>query len=296
LGPPAGEDLFRPRLKLRRTVGAVFLGVCLCLTLLGVAVLSILLVRIFLQGRPWLSPHFLTSFPKVLTPEKAGIKSAIAGTVWLTGITALVAVPVGVGAAVYLEEYARRNRFTRFIQLNIANLAGVPSIVYGILGLAIFIRWCHLGRSVLAGALTMSLLILPVIVIASREALAAVPNSLRQAAFALGATRWQVIWHHVLPAALPGICTGIILALSRAVGEAAPLLIIGALTYVAFVPRGPLDEFTALPIQIYDWAGRPQQEFHGLAAAGIIVLLAVLLSMNALAVGIRIYHQRRQLW
>jgi phosphate transport system permease protein len=180
------------------------------------------------------------------------------------------------------------------VHLNIANLAGVPSIVYGILGLAMFVRFCHLGRSVLAGALTMSLLVLPVIIIAAREALTAVPDSTRHAAYALGATRWQVIWHHVLPAALPGICTGIILALSRAVGEAAPLMMIGALTYVAFVPAGPLDTFTALPIQIYDWASRPQSDFHGLAAAAIVVLLAILLTMNALAIGLRSWYQGKR--
>jgi phosphate transport system permease protein len=203
---------------------------------------------------------------------------------------------VGVAAAIYLEEYAPDNRFTRLIQVNIANLAGVPSIVYGILGLAVFVRWLRFDRSVLAGALTLSLLIMPVIIIASREALLAVPQSIRHAAYALGATRWQTIRSHVLPAALPGIMTGVILAVSRAVGEAAPLLMIGALTYVAFVPEGPLDAFTALPIQIYDWCDRPQPEFHHLAAAGIIVLLGILLPMNAVAVALRAWHQRRRAW
>ena len=290
---PAGQSgLFRPRLRVRRVWGKVFEIGCLALTVGAISMLAILLVRVGMDARPWIRVSFLTHFPSVLFPEKAGVKSALAGTLWLITITAAISVPVGVGSALYLEEYMKKGRLSRFIRLNIANLAGVPSIVYGILGLAIFIRFCHLGRSVLAGALTMSLLVLPVIIIASREALAAVPNSIRLAAFALGATRWQVIWHHVLPAALPGICTGVILALSRAVGEAAPLVMIGALTYVAFVPEGPLDEFTALPIQIYDWASRPQPEFHGLAAAGILVLLAILLSMNALAIGIRTWQQR----
>jgi len=282
---------YRPRLRRRRAIGHVFAWLCCALMLVGIVALGALLVRVFLEGWPWVTRRFLTSFPSVMFPEKAGVKSALMGTLWLIGLTALVSVPIGVGAAIYLEEYASKNRLTRFIQLNIANLAGVPSIVYGILGLAVFIRGFQLGRSVLAGALTMSLLILPVIIIASREALAAVPNSIRLAAYALGATRWQVVRHHVLPAALPGIMTGIILSLSRAIGEAAPLIMIGALTYVAFVPRGPLDAFTAMPIQIYDWSGRPQQEFHNLAAAGIIVLLGVLLSMNALAIGLRTWHQ-----
>jgi len=289
-----GENLFRPRLKFRRLLGTLFATCCFLLTIGAVSMLSILLIRVYMDARPWISTHFLTNFPSVMFPEKAGAKSALAGTLWLVTLTAVISVPIGVGAAIYLHEYTRKGRFARFIQLNIANLAGVPSIVYGILGLAIFIRFCHLGRSVLAGALTMSLLVLPVIIIASQEALAAVPDSIRRAAFGVGATRWQVIWHHVLPAALPGICTGMILALSRAVGETAPLIMIGALTYVAFVPEGPLDEFTALPIQIYDWASRPQEEFHGLAAAGILVLLAILLSMNALAIGLRTWHQRNK--
>jgi phosphate transport system permease protein len=204
-------------------------------------------------------------------------------------LTAAIAIPIGVLAAVYLEEYAKPGRVSTFITINIANLAGVPSIVYGIIGLAIFVRFLGLDRSVLAGAMTMSLLILPVIIIASREAIKAVPSSLRQVAFALGATRWQVTRDHVLPQAMPGILTGVILALSRAIGETAPLIMIGALTYIAFVPEGPMDEFTALPIQIYNWTSRPQEAFHELASAGIIVLLLVLLIMNATAVWIR-YH------
>jgi phosphate transport system permease protein len=196
-------------------------------------------------------------------------------------------------AAIYLEEYAPKNRFTAFIEVNIANLAGVPSIVYGILGLAVFVRFMGLERSVLAGAMTMSLLVMPVIIIAAKEAIRAVPSSLRQAAFAVGATRWQVVRHHVLPSAIPGILTGVILALSRAIGETAPLIMIGALTYVAFVPEGPLDEFTALPIQIFNWTARPQETFHELAAGGIIVLLAILLLMNATAVYIRYRGSKR---
>lgn len=291
-----GESSFRPRLKMRRGLGRLFTLTCLALTLFGIIILGVLLLRVAMDGGSWVSIKFLTNFPSTLSPSKAGIKSALAGTLWLVGFTTLFSLPIGVGAAIYLKEYATEGRFTRFIRVNIANLAGVPSIVYGILGLAVFIRGFHLGRSVLAGALTMSLLVLPVIIIASREALAAVPNSIRLAAYGLGATRWQVVRHHVLPAALPGIMTGVILALSRALGEAAPLIMIGALTYVAFVPQGPLDAFTAMPIQIYDWTSRPQQDFHHLAAAGIIVLLIVLLSMNAAAVGIRTWQQRNKSW
>jgi phosphate transport system permease protein len=283
-------------LYLRRLLGRGFALACLLMGLAAVAALGVLLIQVFQAGASWLTYRFLTNFPSVLEPEIAGVKSALAGTLWMVLLTGLVAVPVGVGAAIYLQEYASDNWLTRVIRLNIANLAGVPSIVYGILGLAVFIRWFGLGRSVLAGALTMSLLVLPVIMIATREALVAVPPSLRLAAYALAATRWQVIRHHVLPAAMPGILTGVILALSRAIGEAAPLIMIGALTYVAFVPHSPLDAFTTLPIQIYAWSDQPQPEFHHLAAAGIIVLLSVMLSMNAVAIYIRAWQQRRRAW
>ncbi len=261
------------------------------LTWLGVVLLAILLARVAREGLGWLDIQFLSSFPSRF-PEKAGILSALAGTLWLISLTAIISVPVGVAAAVYLEEFSRPGRLKTFIEINIANLAGVPSIVYGILGLAVFVRGLALGRSVLAGALTMSLLILPVIIIASREAIKAVPQSLRQGAMALGATRWQTVRHHVMPSALPGMLTGVILALSRAIGETAPMIMIGALTYIAFTPEGPMDDFTALPIQIFNWTARPQKEFHSLAAAGIIVLLVVLLLMNAAAVFIRYRTQR----
>jgi phosphate transport system permease protein len=263
---------------------------------LAVIVLGVLLASVAQQGWRWLSWDFLNHFPSRLNPEKAGVKSALFGTLWLIGLTAAVSVPIGMAASVYLHEYARKNWLTRFVELNIANLAGVPSIVYGILGLAVFIRLLDLGRSVIAGALTLSLLILPVVIITSREALAAVPDSLRQASFALGATRWQTIRSHVLPAAIPGMMTGVILALSRAIGEAAPLIMIGALTFIAFVPEGPMDSFTAMPIQIYNWCDEPDVIFQELAGAGILVLLALLLPMNAVAVGIRAWHQRRKAW
>ncbi len=274
------------RIRRRRALGRLFELACGAMALLGALVLVILLVEVFRQGIGWLDWRFLTSFPSRF-PERAGIESALWGTVWVIGFTTLLSVPLGIGAAIYLEEFARPTRLNTFIQLNIANLAGVPSIVYGILGLAIFVRALGLGRSVVAGAFTLSLLILPVIIIAAREALRGVPRSIRLAAFAVGATRWQTVRGHVLPAAFPGILTGLILALSRAMGETAPLIMIGALSYVAFVPDGPMSGFTALPIQIFNWTARPQQGFHGLAAAGIIVLLAVLLSMDSVAAYIR---------
>jgi phosphate transport system permease protein len=289
-------------------MGRLFAAGCLVMTGVSLVVLAVLLTRVIGIGWPLVTRRFLSSFPSVLEPELGGVRSALWGSIWLIVLTAAVAVPVGVSAAVYLQEYARPSRFTRFIQLNIANLAGVPSIVYGILGLAVFIRWMQLGRSLLAAALTMALLILPVIIIATKEALAAVPDSIRQAAFAVGATRWQVVRHHVLPGALPGIMTGVILALSRAIGEAAPIIMIGALTFVQSVPHyagypprldllgAPMRPFTALPLQIYNWSSQPQAVFHTLAAAGIIVLLVLLLSMNAVAIGIRSYHQRSRTW
>lgn len=270
----------------RHKKAKLFQYFCIGVTASAITLLALLIYQVSVLGMPWLDGQFLNSFPSRF-PEKAGIKSALVGTLWLVSLTASFAIPVGVLAAVYLEEYAKPNRVREFINVNIANLAGVPSIVYGILGLAIFVRFFALERSVVSGALTMGLLILPVIIIASKEAIRAVPSSLRQAAFAVGATRWQVIRAHVLPAALPGILTGVILSMSRAIGETAPLIMIGALTYVAFVPESPMDEFTALPIQIFNWTSRPQEEFHELASAGIVVLLGVLLMMNAVAVYIR---------
>ncbi|MDJ0766877.1 MAG: phosphate ABC transporter permease PstA [Myxococcota bacterium] len=280
-------------LKRRRSRARLFRRICQSLTWFCLVLLALLLIHATREGLPWLDIGFLTEFPSRF-PERAGIKSALFGTLWLISLTALISIPFGVAAALYLEEYAAKTRLNSLIEVSIANLAGVPSIVYGILGLTVFVRWMSLGRSVLAGAMTMSLLILPVIIIASREALRAVPSSIRQAAFALGATQWQTTRHHVLPAAIPGILTGTILALSRAIGETAPLIMIGALTYVAFTPEGPMDAFTALPIQIFNWVSRPQPEFHELAAAGIVVLLTVLLMMNAVAVLIRHRSQRNK--
>lgn len=274
------------RLRRRHATTKCFRLLCAAVAWAGIVILAVLLFHVTREGIRWLDLQFLTEFPSRF-PEQAGIKSALWGTVWLITLTAGFSIPVGVAAAIYLEEFSPKNRLSQLIEVNIGNLAGVPSIVYGILGLVIFVRFLALGRSVLAGSLTMTLLILPVIIIAAREALRAVPDSIRHAAFALGATRWQAVRAQVLPVALPGILTGVILALSRAIGETAPLVMIGALTYVAFVPEGPMDAFTALPIQIFNWASRPQADFHQLAAAGIIVLLVTLLLMNATAVWIR---------
>ena len=282
----------RHRLLLRKANGAVFMVFCFLATLVGLIMLAVLLIDVLRDGWDRLSYDFINSFPSA-RPEKAGIKAALWGSIWMVGMTAVFAVPIGIGAAIYLEEYAPRHWITRVLQTNIANLAGVPSIVYGLLGLAIFVRQMELGRSLLAGSLTMALLVLPIIIIASQEAIRAVPPSYREGAFALGATRWQVVWRQVLPTALPGILTGIILALSRALGEAAPMIMIGALLFVPFTPSGPTDRFTVLPIQIFNWISRPQEAFHHAAAAGIIVLLAVLLGMNSIAIILRHRFQRR---
>ena len=282
----------RPRLFLRRTVGGFVYGVFLLSVCVGIVGLLALLYEVLTTGLPWLNWQFLTDYPS-RHPEEAGLFSALMGTVWLMAMTAILTVPVGVGAAIYLEEYAPRNLFTRIIEINVANLAGVPSIVYGLLGLALFVTWFELGRSILAGSMTLSLLVLPIVILASREAIRAVPDSYRQAAYAMGADQWQVIKGVVLPSALPGILTGTILAMSRAIGEAAPVLAISALVYLPFIPSHPMERFTVLPIQIYNWVSRPQDEFRGLAAAGIIVLLVILLSMNAIAVFLRNKYQIR---
>jgi len=276
----------------RRRWGRVFEIVSLAATLVGILVLIILLADVFADSLGWLDWQFLNNYPSRF-PQKAGIKSALVGTVWMIVLTGLFAFPVGVGAAIYLEEYAPRTRLSQIIQMNIANLAGVPSIVYGLLGLEVFVRAMALERSLLAGALTMALLILPIIIIAAQEAIRAVPLSIRQASYALGATRWQTVWHQVLPMALPGILTSTILALSRAIGETAPLITIGALTFVAFTPESIFDPFTVLPIQIFNWVSRPQAAFHHRAAAAIVVLLVVLLSMNAVAIWLRNRYQQK---
>lgn len=264
-------------------------------TWIGVVVLAALFVDIARKGLPWLSLDFLDSFASRI-PERAGIKAGLWGSIWIMLITAPLTFVIGVATALFLEEYRMYSKLGRwiqgFIQLNINNLAGVPSIVFGILGLTLFVREFNLGKSILAGAFTMTLLILPIIVVASREAIASVPQSLRLASLAMGATRLQTIWKVVLPYAFPSILTGTILALSRAIGETAPLIMIGAVTFLAFTPQSVMDMFTVMPIQIYSWISQPKEEFAGLAAAGIIVLLAVLLSMNALAIYLRNKYRR----
>ena len=250
------------------------------------AVLVSLLSHILIDAWPRLTLAFLDGVPSRFA-EKAGIKPALVGSIYLMLLTAAFSLPLGIGAAVYLEEYGTHNRLARIIELNIANLAGIPSIIYGLLGLEIFVRYAGFGRSLLAGSLTLTLLILPIIILASREALRTVPASIRAGSLALGATKWQTTWHQVIPAALPGMLTGCILAFSRAIGETAPLITIGALTYVAFLPDGLFSAFTAIPIQSFNWISRPQAEFHANAAAAIVVLLAVLFTMNAVAVWLR---------
>ncbi len=288
----AARSLFSPSLAARRVRGAIIVVLGLLSVVVALGTLAFLVADVLGRGLPWLSWGFLTSFDSRFA-ARAGLKAALAGTAYMMVFTILIALPLGVMAAIYLEEYAKDNWLTQFIQINIANLAGVPSIIYGLLGLTFFVRWMELGRSVLAGAMTMALLVLPIIIVATREAIRAVPGSVRDASYALGATRSQTVWHHVLPYAFPGILTGNILAASRAIGETAPLVTLGALTYVPFVPENPLDRFTVLPIQIFNWTSKPQAEFHDLAAAGIIVLLAVLLLLNSVAIYLRQRLRRR---
>jgi phosphate transport system permease protein len=276
----------------RKAKNKAFSAFCLAAICIAIAILLYLLVSIVIDGAPRLSSQFLSSYPSRL-PARAGIKAALFGTIWVVGLSALIAVPIGVAAAIYLEEMnQRKNKLTDFIQVNIANLAGVPSIVYGLLGLALFVRWLAFDRSILSGALTMALLILPMIILVSQEALKAVPQSYRDASLALGATRWQTIRRQVLPNAAPGIFTGIILAVSRAIGETAPLITIGAAT-AWFVPSKVSDSFTVLPIQIFDWSSRAQKGFHENAAAAILVLLIVLIALNSIAIFLRARAQKK---
>lgn len=332
---PEEEKAYTARLVGRHRLGRIFQGICLLATSFGLVVLVVLLVGIMWQAAGWLDWGFLTSYDS-RHPEQAGILAGLWGSLWLVALTAIISVPIGVGAAIYLEEFAADNWLTRIIKVNLANLAGVPSIVYGILGLTVFVRMfgafqgaervlavslgfavlripLPLGGTVIAGALTLSLLILPIVIIAAEEALRAVPPSIRHASYALGATEWQTVRHQVLPAATPGIATGVILALSRAIGETAPLVMIGALTYVAFTPgniespadlvrnpqgvlEAPFDDFTAIPLQIFNWVLYPETEYQHTAAAGILVLLIVLLVMNGTAIYIRHRFQTKLRW
>lgn len=286
------HDTVVKRMSKRLLKNKIYKMLFLSATLLALLVLAVLGYRMITQGAGYLNWDFLNNFSSRF-PQNAGIKAALVGSIWLLAVVAPVSLILGVGAAIYLEEYAKKNRITTFIQMNISNLAGVPSIVFGLLGLTIFVRMLGMGKSVLAAGLTMSLLILPVIIVAAQEAIRAVPNELREASYGIGATKWQTILKVVLPSAIPGILTGGILALSRAIGETAPLVVIGIPVIIHFLPESIFSEFTALPMQIFDWAKRPQEEFQYVAAAGILVLMAVLVFMNSIAVIIRNKFSKR---
>lgn len=281
--------------KKNRIKDKAFSWIGISASLIGILVLAVFIGFILYMGLSRLSWDFMVSLPSRFA-ENAGIYTAWIGTLWILVLTALVSFPIGVGAGIYLEEYAKSTRLNTLLEVNIANLAGVPSVIYGLLGLGIFVRMANLGNSILAGAFTLALLILPIIIVSTREAIRAVPGSIREASQGLGATKWQTIWNQILPASFGGILTGVILAISRAVGETAPLIVVGALAYVPFAPRGLLDEFTVLPIQIFNWVSRPQHEFVINAAAAIIVLLAITLLMNGLAVYLRHRWQEKMKW
>jgi len=291
--PEQQEPTFQASTSGRHGFDRVYAALVFAATVFGLVVLAVLLVDIALEGIPVLSWQFLTGFPSTIFPETSGVYPALIGSLWLLGLTAIISVPLGVGAAIYLEEYATDTWLNRMIEINISNLAGVPSIIYGLLALGIFVNLLALGASVISGALALSLLILPVIIVATREALRAIPRAVREGGYALGATQWEVIWGHLLPMALPGALTGTILALSRAVGETAPLIVVGAVAFVNFTPDGPMDRYSALPILIYDWVSQARAEFAALAAGGIVILMVVLLLTNSLAIWLRNKYQRR---
>ena len=276
----------------RRLLDVAFQAVALAVLCLALVALAALIFDVLRDGAGRLSWDFLRSFPS-RRASQAGIWHALTGSIFVILVTTALSIPLGVGAAIYLEEYGTRSRIARLIEINITNLAAVPSIIYGLLGLGLFVRMLGLGRSVLAGGATLALLVLPVVILSTREALRAVPKSIREGSYALGATKWQTIWYQVLPVAMPGILTGLILALSRAIGETAPLITIGAVTFVTFAPQSVWSSFTVLPIQIFNWVSRPQVEFQANAAAAIIVLLALLLTMNAAAIWLRDRFQKK---
>ncbi len=282
-------------LKKNRIIDKSFKFFGIACTFFGLLMLAIFIGNILVDGLARIDWDFLTNLPS-RKAEKSGILTAWTGTAWILGLTAIISIPLGVAAGVYLEEYGKKNRVAKIVEVNIANLAGVPSIIYGLLGLEVFGRLMNLGASLLAGAFTLAILILPILIVATREALKAVPKSLREASYAMGATKWQTIWYQTLPAAGGGILTGIILSLSRAMGETAPLIVIGALAYVPFVPKSPMDEFTVLPMQIFNWVSRPQQEFLVNGAAAIIILLLITFLMNGIAVYLRNKWQKKVNW
>lgn len=261
-------------------------------TLLGLVLLALFIGSILVDGIQRIDWEFITNLPS-RKAERAGIYTALMGSVWILVFTTLIALPVGIAAAIYLEEYANKSKLSSLLEINISNLAGVPSIIYGLLGLEIFVRVMQMGSSVLAGSFTLALLILPIVIVSTREAIKAVPKSIRDASFALGASKWQTVSKQLLPASSGGILTGIILALSRAVGETAPLVVIGALAYVPFAPKSPMDEFSVLPIQIFNWISRPQHGFEVNAAAAIIILLLITFVMNGIAVYFRNKWQKK---
>lgn len=300
----------------RRNVDRVFALLGIVLTVVSLAVLGTLLVNLGLDGSERLGPDFFTNFPSA-NPDQAGVKSAWVGTILLMLVTGMVAIPIGIAAGLYLEEYSKKNWFGTVIEINITNLAAVPSIVYGLMALGLFVYMFQFGRSVLSGGLTLGLLVLPIVIVATREAVRAIPQTIREAAYALGATRWQVIWHHLLPYSAGSIATGVIMAMSRAIGESAPLVTIGALTFIAHLPPEPvfsapavpfgdgvpgvsfdwiLSDFSALPIQMFNWVGRPEREFLVNAAATGLVIMAVTLCMNAVAITVRYRIQRKIKW
>ncbi len=288
---PPSSRLKVSRRPVRET--AFRLALLACLTVAG-AFLLVLITFVVQQGWPRLDSRLWLNFPSIRAPETAGAQSAIMGTLWVIAFTAFYSLPTGIMAAIYLEEYARQERwYNRLIEVNIQNLAAVPSIVYGILGLGVISRGLGFGQTVLTASLTLSLLVLPIVIIASREAIRAVPNSIRDGSYALGATKWQTVRRQVLPAAVPGMATGSILALSRAIGEAAPLLLLGGLTFISFNPTGVQSPFTVMPIQIFNWTSQSREEFKILAAAAIVVLLVILLAMNSIAIWLRNKYQRR---
>lgn len=294
IAPVVTPENLEPALGRRHLAGRLFVGACLLAIGLLLLTLVLLLIDV-LRGVPWLDVQFLTSYPS-RRPAQAGVLPALLGSIELGLIVAAVTFPVGVSAAIYLHEYAQDSRVTRLLRTNIANLAGVPSIIYGIFGLAVFVRALALGTSILAGALTLALLILPVVIVASLEALRAVPNAQREGALALGATRWQMVRGSVLPAAAPGIVTGIILAMARAIGEAAPLILVGAVGFVTFLPTPLQAGYTVLPIMVFDWASRPQADFQNIAAAAILVILALMVILNVLALALRVRLAKNIQW
>ncbi len=261
-------------------------------TIIGLVLLVVFIGDILIDGLLRIDWEFITNLPS-RKPEKSGIYTALMGSIWILFFTTIIAFPLGVAAGIYLEEYSKKNKLAGLLEINISNLAGVPSIIYGLLGLEVFVRIMNLGASVLAGSLTLSLLILPIVIVATREAIKAVPSSVKDASYALGASKWQTIWHQILPASSGGILTGVILALSRAVGETAPLIVVGALAYVPFAPESPMDEFSVLPIQIFNWISRPQHGFIENAAAAIIILLCITFIMNGIAVYFRNKWQKK---